>query len=122
MFHFASKNFDECLSLYKKFWIHNLSAARNIVASYSFATILPETAGHYAMVFTDRRLKDIRFIDAMKHLMKTAGYFIYPGSMHGFDSKKRFCFRINLLLETDILEQGLKAVLDYLQENSEAVR
>jgi len=115
MFHFASKNFDECLSLYKKFWVHNLSVARNIVASYSFATILPETAGHYAMVFTDRRLKDTDFIGTMKHLMKETGYFIYPGSMHGFDSKKRFCFRINLLLETDILEQGLKVILDYLK-------
>jgi len=122
MFHFASKNYDDCLSLYKKFWNHNLSAARKIVASYSFATILPETAGHYTMIFTNRKLKDIDYINAMKNLMKEKGYFIYPGSMHGFDSKKHFCFRINLLLETEILEQGLKVVLDYLKDNSEADR
>ena len=115
--HFASHNFDECQAVYNKFWQENFSAIRRIMASYAFASVSPETFGHYAMIFVDRSLDDRYFVDSMKRLMKEQGYFIYPGTMQCFDSNQNFCFRINLLLNKSDLEQGLKAVLDYFKDN-----
>ena len=118
--HFASPNFDDCLAVYNSFWQENLAAVRRVLASYAFARLSPQVAGHYVMVFIDRPLSDRSVVDGMKVLMKEQGYFVYPGSMQGFDASRRFCFRLNLLLDRADLEQGLKVVLDYLQNNTGA--
>ena len=116
--HFASPNFDACLAAYNNFWQENLSAVRSVLSSYPFATLSPEAFGHYVMIFIDRSFDDRFVVDAMKRLLKEHGYFVYPGSMQGFDAKKQFCFRINLLLNRADLERGLKVVLDYLKNNT----
>ncbi|MBO7516464.1 MAG: hypothetical protein J6T61_01830, partial [Spirochaetia bacterium] len=121
-FHFISPNFDECMTVYNKFWQKNLSAARQVLASYSFASLSAETYGHYAMIFIDSTLDDRCFVDAMKQLMREKGYFVYPGVMQCFDPKHHFCFRINLLLNRTDLEHGLKAVLDFFKDNIGADR
>ena len=120
--HFVSDNFDTCLAVYNRFWQENLSAVRSLLASYPFASLSPDVCGHYAMIFIDRALDDRTVVDAMKHLMKEQGYFAYPGSMQGFDAKKRFCFRINLLLNKTDLEQGLKIVLTCLSTMTGATK
>lgn len=120
--HFTSQNFDECLSVYNQFWRDNLSAVRKILASYSFVSVPQDIFGHYAIIFVDGTIDDRAFVDAMKNLMKEKGYFVYPGSMQGFGSKQRFCFRINLLLDKKDLEQGLRAVLDYFKDHLGAAR
>lgn len=120
--HFTSQNFDECLSVYNQFWRDNLSAVRKILASYSFVSVPQDIFGHYAIIFVDGTIDDRAFVDAMKNLMKEKGYFVYPGSMQGFGSKQRFCFRINLLLDKKDLEQGLRAVLDYFKDYLGAAR
>ena len=121
-FHFISPNFDECMTVFTKFWQKNLSAARQVLASYSFASLSAETYGHYAMIFIDSTLDDRCFVDAMKQLMREKGYFVYPGVMQCFDPKHHFCFRINLLLNRTDLEHGLKAVLDFFKDNIGADR
>ena len=121
-FHFISPNFDDCMTVYNKFWQKNLSAARQVLASYSFASLSAETYGHYAMIFIDSTLDDRCFVDAMKQLMREKGYFVYPGVMQCFDPKHHFCFRINLLLNRTDLEHGLKAVLDFFKDNIGADR
>ena len=120
--HFTSQNFDEYLSVYNQFWRDNLSAVRKILASYSFVSVPQDIFGHYAIIFVDGTIDDRAFVDAMKNLMKEKGYFVYPGSMQGFGSKQRFCFRINLLLDKKDLEQGLRAVLDYFKDHLGAAR
>lgn len=113
--HFASGNFDECVSFYNTFWKENLKVVKDVLGRYDFAQISPEVNGHYAMIFIDFRIDDKQFVDAMKALMKSQGYFVYPGVMQGFYSSKRFCFRINMLLNKEDLEKGLTAVLNWMQ-------
>jgi len=113
--HFVSENFDECLNVYSSFWKKNLLKVKALVKDYDFARIPPETSGHYAMLFIDRPVDEKNFLEAMKQLMKDTGYFVYPGIMQGFRPEKGFCFRVNMLLNTDDIEKGLKAVLDFIK-------
>ena len=113
--HFISKNFDDCLQRYTNFWQENFLKVKGILKNYDFAHVLPETFGHYAMIFIDRPVTDACFIEATKFLMKEKGYYVYPGAMQGFDSKKGFCFRVNMLLNATDIEKGLRAVLDYIK-------
>lgn len=113
--HFVSKNFDDCLKLYNTFWQKNLLKVKALVKDYDFVRIPPETFGHYAMLFIDQPVDDKNFLEAMKQLMKDTGYFVYPGIMQGFKSEKGLYFRVNMLLNTDDIEKGLKAVLDFIK-------
>lgn len=113
--HFVSKNFDDCRDVYTAFWQDNFLKVKNIVKNYDFARISPETFGHYAMIFIRCAVDDASFVEAMKRLMKEKGYFVYPGILQGFDPEKCFCFRINMLLNSNDIENGLKAVLEYIK-------
>ena len=113
--HFVSKNFDDCLKVYNTFWQKNLLKVKALVKDYDFVRIPPETFGHYAMLFIDRPVDDKNFLEAMKQLMKDTGYFVYPGIMQGFRSEKGLYFRVNMLLNTDDIEKGLKTVLDFIK-------
>ena len=113
--HFVSKKFDDCRDVYTAFWQDNFLKVKNIVKNYDFARISPETFGHYAMIFIRCAVDDASFVEAMKRLMKEKGYFVYPGIMQGFKSEKGLYFRVNMLLNTDDIEKGLKAVLDFIK-------
>ena len=113
--HFVSKNFDDCLKLYNTFWQKNLLKVKALVKDYDFVRIPPETFGHYAMLFIDQPVDEKNFLEAMKQLMKDTGYFVYPGIMQGFKSEKGLYFRVNMLLNTDDIEKGLKTVLDFIK-------
>ena len=67
------------------------------------------------MIFIRCAVDDASFVEAMKRLMKEKGYFVYPGILQGFDPEKCFCFRINMLLNSNDIENGLKAVLEYIK-------
>lgn len=113
--HFASSNFEGCVDFYNTFWQKNLEVIKQVLSRYDFVRVSPEVAGHYAMVFVNRSVDEKNFVDTMKALMKKVGYSVYPGSMQGFDTTRRFCFRVNLLLNKVDLEKGLVAVLDYFK-------
>lgn len=111
--HFASPNFDECVTFYNKFWRDNLGLVKSILTQYDFVHISSDVAGNYAMIFFNRHVDDDCFIEAMKVLMKEHAFCVYPGSMQGFNMTNCFCFRVNLLLNKEYLENGLVSVLDY---------
>ncbi|MBO5531168.1 MAG: aminotransferase class I/II-fold pyridoxal phosphate-dependent enzyme [Fibrobacter sp.] len=113
--HFASPNFDECVTFYNKFWRDNLGLVKSILTQYDFAHVSSEIAGHYAMIFMNSSVETPKYVKAMKVLMQEQGYYVYPGFMQGFDTTRRFCFRVNLLLNKVDLEKGLVAVLDYFK-------
>lgn len=118
--HFITKNFDDCLAFYKDYYQKNLKIARGVIQKYNFAHVSPETEGHYAIIFLDWPIDDEVFVNSMKNLMKESGYFVFPGIMQDFDTSKRFCFRINLLLNHRDIEKGLNVILEYLKNESEA--
>jgi histidinol-phosphate/aromatic aminotransferase/cobyric acid decarboxylase-like protein len=118
--HFITKNYDQCIAFYKDYYQKNLKIAREIIQKYDFAHVSPETEGHYAMIFLDWPIDDEVFVNSMKNLMKESGYFVFPGIMQDFDTSKRFCFRINLLLNRRDIEKGLNVILEYLKNESEA--
>ena len=113
--HFASPNFDECVTFYNKFWRDNLGLVKSILTQYDFAHVSSEIAGHYAMIFMNSSVETPKFVKAMKVLMQEQGYYVYPGLMQGFDTTRHFCFRVNMLLNRDDLKKGLFAVLDYFK-------
>ena len=114
--HFISKNYDDCVAFYKDYYQKNLKIAREIIQKYDFAHISSEIAGHYAMIFLDRPIDDEAFVNSMKNLMKEQEYFVFPGIMQDYDTSKRFCFRINLLLNRKDIEKGLTVILEYLRK------
>ena len=118
--HFITKNYDQCIAFYKDYYQKNLKIAREIIQKYDFAHVSSEIAGHYAMIFLDWPIDDEVFVNSMKNLMKESGYFVFPGIMQDFDTSKRFCFRINLLLNRRDIEKGLNVILEYLKNESEA--
>ena len=120
--HFASDNFDACNSAYNRFWLENFSLVKNMVESCDFASVSPETYGHYAMIFIDYHLDDRSVVNAMKKMIKEQGYFIYPGIMQGFEIKDRLCFRVNMLLNRSDLEKGLESILDWLKNTAGDIR
>ena len=67
------------------------------------------------MIFMNSSVETPKFVKAMKVLMQEQGYYVFPGFMQGFDTTRRFCFRVNLLLNKVDLEKGLVAVLDYFK-------
>jgi len=113
--HFISKNFDDCVAFYKKFYLENKQCAIDIIQKYDFAHVSSQIAGHYAMIFLDWAIDDETFVASMKKCMKQFGYFVFPGIMQDFNTSKRFCFRINLLLNRNDIKQGLTQVLEYLR-------
>ncbi|MBP5247367.1 MAG: hypothetical protein J6Z31_05850 [Fibrobacter sp.] len=114
--HFISKNFDECCQIYNGFWHENLVAVKQVLSAYDFAHFSEEMFGHYIMIFFDRSVNCKCFVEAMKQRMCKLGYSIYPGDMQGFDSSKKFCFRVNLLLNREDLVKGLSAILNFFKE------
>lgn len=117
--HYISPNFLKmCFPAYKAYINKTEAAVAEVIRQFPFATILPNSNGHYINIFIDLKLQDsdelFNLITSLAHECFTS--FI-PGTLSGFDKTQNLCFRVNLTGDINDLPYAVGRILMYLKNN-----
>ena len=115
VFHYISPNYlNACYPAYKSYIDKAKKAVNKIVEQFPFASMLPNTEGHYINIFIDSKLRgnqgDLALLsDVIPNSMAS---FI-PATLNGFDCSQGFGFRVNLTGDFKELEGAVGRIMRY---------
>lgn len=116
VFHYISPNYlNDCYPTYKAYIDYAKKSIFNVIKQFPFASILPNTDGHYVNIFTDLKIQEnFELINLVSDVINKSLASFIPATLNGFDSSQGFGFRINLT--RDILETvgAVGRILEYL--------
>lgn len=115
VFHYISPNYlDCCCPTYKQYIKRTKETVERIVERFPFASMLPNTEGHYVSIFTDLNVQggpSIRsFLERTIHASMAS--FI-PSELNGFAPEQGFGFRVNLTGDIAELEGAVGRILQH---------
>lgn len=116
VFHYISSNFlNKCYPAYKSYIEKTKTIVNCALKQFPFASVLPNTDGHYISIFTDLRLKEeADLLNLLKDTIQTSVASFIPSTLNGFDYSQGFSFRVNLTGDPIELEGALSRILQYL--------
>lgn len=113
--HFLSDNYDIVLNQFFMFTEKKRIKLINLLSNFpSFNTDIG-CVGDFQCIYS----KNIPFeagnnLSFIKNIIKNTNAIFYPGTLHGFQKKHGFVFRVNLVSYTEIVENALLKILFYL--------
>ena len=117
--HYLSANYQETL---KKFYTYTNSKRLDLLDMIGFFPQFEtdeNSLGDFQCIFNKRLPyelgNDLSFI---KNIIKDTKSVFYPGSLHGFQEKHGFAFRVNLCSYTTEVSNSLLKIFDYLSRYS----
>lgn len=118
IYHYISSNYlQECFPAYNEYINKTKEAIYETIKQFPFASILPNSEGHYISIFTSLRYQDtITSHDFFVDLMHKSFASFLPGTINGFSTTGNLCFRVNLT--GDIFETpcAVGRILSYLRD------
>jgi aspartate/methionine/tyrosine aminotransferase len=113
--HYISSNYSKCRNIYDAFIQQNINELRYMLNFFNYATILDNTSGQYTTIFMPeipyKLTLSLKFI---KDIIQGTHCSLLPGHLMGFDEEYGFCFRVNLLLNSNILIKSINDVIKFI--------
>lgn len=115
VFHYISPNYlNACYPAYKSYIDKAKEVVNKIVEQFPFASMLPNTEGHYINIFIDSKLRgkqgDLALLSTV--IPNSLASFI-PATLNGFDYSQGFGFRVNLTGDFKELESAVGRIMQY---------
>lgn len=116
IFHYISPNFlNNCYPAYKAYIEKSKNFVKDIIQQFSFASILPNTEGHYINVFTNLKFQqNDELMNIIHSIIHTSLASLIPASLNGFDPNQGFGFRVNLTGDHVELASAVNRIMQYL--------
>lgn len=114
--HFISPNYREnCYPAYKIYIDQTKKIVSDIIEQFSFASMLPETEGHYINIFLNFKIhKKMELLNFLNDIIRNASASFIPSTLNGFDSNQSFGFRVNLTGNMLELEGAIGRIMEYI--------
>lgn len=115
VFHYLSPNYlDCCYPAYKRYIKRTKKAVERVVEQFSFASMLPNTEGHYVSIFTDLNVQGGPSIRSfLERTIQTSMASFIPSELNGFAPEQGFGFRVNLTGDAVELEGAVGRILQH---------
>lgn len=115
VFHYTSSNFiNECFPAYLAYIKNTKSLINGILKRFPFASMLPNTEGHYISIFTDIKIKNKdELFNIIYNTIHTSMASFIPSVLNGFDDSQGFSFRVNLTGNPLEIERAVNRILQY---------
>ncbi len=115
VFHYLSSNYlERCFPVYEGYIKETKKTVESVVEQFPFATMIPNTKGHYVSIFTDLNVQGgptiRRFLE--QTIQASMASFI-PSELNGFAPEQGFSFRVNLTGDPAELRGAVWRILQY---------
>ncbi|MCH5271839.1 MAG: hypothetical protein J1E83_14050 [Lachnospiraceae bacterium] len=116
VFHYISSNyFDKCYPAYKCYINESKKVVNDILKQFPFASILPNTEGHYIQIFTNLKIQGKKeLLSVLNEMIHTHFVSLIPAALNGFDPNQSFGFRVNLTGDIRELGGAVGRIMQYL--------
>ena len=116
--HYLSPNYlDKCVPAYKTYIEARKCDILNVTKHFPFASILPDTDGHYINIFTNLQFNEpAKLLDMLQDLIRERMVSFFPGTLNGFSLAQGLNFRLNLTGDPQELPNALDQILTYLNQ------
>ena len=115
VFHYLSPNYlDCCYPAYKQYIKRTKAAVERVVERFPFASMLPNTEGHYVNIFTDLNVQGGHSIrNFLEQTIQASMASFIPSELNGFAPEQGFGFRVNLTGDSAELEGAVGRILQH---------
>lgn len=115
VFHYLSPNYlDCCYPAYKQYIKRAKAAVERVVKRFPFASMLPNTEGHYVSIFTDLNVQGSHSIRIfLEQTIQASMASFIPSELNGFSPEQGFGFRVNLTGDSTELEGAVGRILQH---------
>lgn len=115
VFHYLSPNYiKNCYPAYQSYIMQTKNLISSVVDKYAFASMLPNTEGHYVTIFTDIKIQENELLYLMKDIIYNCLASFIPSTLNGFDFSQGLSFRVNLTAHTYDLKEAVSKIMQYL--------
>jgi len=118
VFHYISPNYlSECVPAYKAYIEEQKREIQRVVENYPFASMLPNTDGHYINIFTSIQFRDTqKLLNLLQEIIYESMVSFFPGTLNGFSLARGLNFRVNLTGDPVALPDAVGKILAYLEK------
>ncbi len=118
VFHFLSPNYlKSCYPAYKSYIDKVKEDIKRVIDEFPFASMLPDTEGHYINIFTDLSVQDYPSIsDFLDRTIQASMASFIPSELNGFSPEQGFSFRVNLTGDIAELQGAIGRILQYFNK------
>ena len=111
--HFLSPNFEVCLKLHDDFINKNLENINSLCLQYPDNFYYGKTSNYISIC--NKHLPYAQSLDQinMYQVMRDTHVSFVPGYINGFNESWGFCYRVNLTLNSSVIQNGLGRLFNY---------
>lgn len=115
VFHYLSANYlERCFPAYERYIKGTKETVERIVERFPFASMLPNTEGHYVSIFTDLNVQGGPAIRSfLERTIQASMASFIPSELNGFAPEQGFGFRVNLTGDAAELEGAVGRILQH---------
>lgn len=111
--HFLHVNYDLCWNMYKTYFEANLVQIKKFISNNDNIKLLQASYPHshtgYVTIIITKPI--INIYNVIEKIIKYSGYAIIPSDEHYYGVTSYFSFRVNVLLNKDVILDGLTRIL-----------